>query len=454
MPRHGRQQITVRKGKMKKTGALLCFVVAMFAFCQAQDPGSSVVLRPKPAKETVLAIPDFQGGAGAAEQVKTLDAVIWSDLDYAGYFRLVPKSFYPARPVAGKGDIAFPEWQQATAGVDFIVAGNARLEAGVLVVECRVFDAKTEEQIFGKQYKSQPSYARSIGHLIADKIVALLTAGASRGIASTRIVCERKTKAGKEIVVMDYDGYGQEALTADGTLNLTPTWHPDGDRVCFTTYKGGNPQLCFLSSSTRREAIFPIAGGMLTTPAISFGGAEIAFAGRLDNDSDTDIYVSSLDGGNPRNLTHNQGIDVCPSWSPTGKQLVFVSSRTGSPQLYMCDAFGAGVEHVPTEGGYATSPEWSPDGRYIAFSWKPGRGSNFDIYVMEVGSRKLFQVTHGAGNNDNPSWAPDSRHIVFQSDRNGGQDIFTMFLDGENVRQITRGGGCSNPAWSGYPAKQ
>lgn len=444
---------------MKKTGWLFLVLLAGFSLCPAQDTGSTVVLRPRPAKDTVLALPDFQAKAGSAEAslsgpLKTLNETLWNDLEYAGFFSLLAKSYYPARSIGEKEDMVFTEWQDASFKVDFVVIGNARIEAGTLVVECRVFDARTEEQVLGKQFRAQPSYARSIAHLVADKIVSVLTAGASQGIACTRILCERKTPTGKEIAVMDYDGYNLENLTSDGGINLTPVWHPDGERICFTSFRGGNPQLYIMSVSAKNAAAFPIAGGMLTTPSFSRGGTEIAFSGRLDNASDTDIYISGIDGANPRNITHNPGIDVSPCWSPTDRQIAFISGRSGNPQLYLCDAFGAGLDRILTEGGYATSPDWSPDGRYIAFAWKPDRNSNFDIYVVETATRKLFQVTHGAGNNDNPTWAPDGRHLVFQSDRTGSAELFTMLFDGTLLRQITRGQGCSNPHWSGYLGKK
>jgi len=439
-----------------KTPIALCFVLITLCLAvSGQDPESSIVIWPKPTEETTLALSEFQPKAGNTdpavdEYLQTINEILWQDLEYSTFFRMVSQSFYPAHRIAEPTDVVFAEWQQTDLRIDYLVIGNARLENNYLVVQCRVFDLKTKEQILGKQFRTIPRYARAIAHRISDKIVSLLSANASQGVASTQIVFEKKMKTGKEIYLMDYDGGNLQQLTSNGTINLTPVWLRDNARICFTSYQNQSPLLYYLTLETAELQSFPIRGGLLTTPSVSPDGAELAFAARLSDSSDTDIYISTLDGRNLRNITQHPGIDVSPSWSPTGHQLCFVSDRGGTPQIYIADSFGAGLIRITLERGYASSPDWSPDGRYIVFSWRPSRMSTFDLYLVEVATKELRQLTQSAGNNENPSWSPDGRHIVFQSDRTGNVEIFTMFADGSNTRQLTRLEGCSNPDWSNY----
>ena len=417
----------------------------------------SIIIKPRPAEETLLAVSDFQPKAGNTDitlddYLKTINETLWNDLEYSAFFKLLGKSFYPSRRLVEPEDVDFKEWQNLNLGVDFLVMGNVRIENNYLVVQCRVYDIKTQEQVLGKQFRTIPRYARAIAHRIADHIVALLSANASKGIASSQIVFERKTRTGKEIYLMDYDGAGEQPLTSNGSINVTPVWNNGNDSICFTSYYEGTPRLYFVSLASGQIQLFPVKGGLMTTPAFAPNGKELAFSGRLENSSDTDIYISGLDGGGLRNLTQNPGIDISPCWNPTGNQLAFVSNRKGIPQVFICDGYGANLECITQEGGYASSPDWSPDGRYVVFAWKPSRMDSFDLYIVEVATKKIFQLTHGAGNNENPSWAPDGRHIVFQSDRTGSTEIFTAFADGTEVRQLTHLGGCSNPDWSGYIA--
>jgi TolB protein len=103
-----------------------------------------------------------------------------------------------------------------------------------------------------------------------------------------------------------------------------------------------------------------------------------------------------------------------------------------------------------TEGdGDAVTPCWSPNGMTIAFSWTRGFApGNYNVFLLDVASGKLVQLTHGAGRNEHPWFSPDGRQIVFESDRNGGKQIFTMLADGTRVRVLTTAGTNTAPLWS------
>jgi TolB protein len=170
---------------------------------------------------------------------------------------------------------------------------------------------------------------------------------------------------------------------------------------------------------------------------------------------DTDLFISNIDGSDRHNITNNPAIDTSPTWSPSGKQLAFVSDREGQSQIFVCDLDGANVRRIVKEGGDADSPAWSPDGRWIAFHWKPkplpGRpATSYDIFLAEVSSGKIFQLTSGSGSNEGPSWAPDGRHLTFQSNRTGSPQVFIMLVDGTETRMVTTQGSNTSPSWGGY----
>ncbi|MBI4178520.1 PD40 domain-containing protein, partial [bacterium] len=72
----------------------------------------------------------------------------------------------------------------------------------------------------------------------------------------------------------------------------------------------------------------------------------------------------------------------------------------------------------------------------------------FDIFVLDMKSGELFQLTSRAGNNEHPSWSPDGRHIVFSSTRSGGPDIYVMHMDGSGIRRLTYTRRATSPVWS------
>ena len=158
----------------------------------------------------------------------------------------------------------------------------------------------------------------------------------------------------------------------------------------------------------------------------------------------------TLNTARRRNLTNHSAIDTSPALSPTGQQIAFISDRSGTPQLWTVDSDGSNLQRLVSEGGHCDSPDWSPDGRFILYSWQAPGHWKHDVYVIEVATEKIFQLTLGMGSHENPTWSPDGRHIVFQSTRTGSKQIFTMNADGKNLKQLTAYGKNESPAWSHY----
>ncbi len=52
------------------------------------------------------------------------------------------------------------------------------------------------------------------------------------------------------------------------------------------------------------------------------------------------------------------------------------------------------------------------------------------------------------GKNENPYFAPDGVHLVFSSTRRGNAQIYTMRVDGADVRQLTTRGNNEKPVWT------
>ena len=66
-------------------------------------------------------------------------------------------------------------------------------------------------------------------------------------------------------------------------------------------------------------------------------------------------------------------LNINPSWSPDGRQLVFQSERTGTSQLYVIGADGTGERRLTWSGADDTHPAWSPDGRADRVRLQSGR---------------------------------------------------------------------------------
>ncbi len=413
-------------------------------------------IRPAPQEEMILAAADIQPlrsgqAAELAPSLKVFNEVLWADLKFSGYFTMAGKSFYPPQPIFRPEDINYDAWSALPFKVSFLTAGTIEMDGGILRATLRVYDVKQRLMSFGQIIGGDTDQVRSIAHRWADEIVTRLTAGASRGISSTKIAYTSRRGAAKEIYVMDYDGNDQRAFTRNGSLNLFPSWSPDNSKLTFVSYRTGKPEINIYSYLNGDHLPFPMFNSMTSTPMIARDGTRLAFAMR-DARGNIDIYISKLDGSERRNITNSRAVNSSPTWAPSGNQIAFISNRDGTPQIYICDTDGANVRRIVKEGGDADSPAWSPDGRWIAFHWKPRMAENYDIYIAEVSTGSIRQLTSDSGSNESPSWAPDGRHLAFQSNRSGSDQIFIMLADTNNpeLRMITSQGTNTCPAWSGY----
>jgi TolB protein len=89
----------------------------------------------------------------------------------------------------------------------------------------------------------------------------------------------------------------------------------------------------------------------------------------------------------------------------------------------------------------------SPDGKKLAFT--SDKSGNMDIWLFELQTQNLIQLTHHDAYDADPSWALDSQHLAFVSNRTGAMQIWIMDITGQNLRQLTNMPGvCKEPAWS------
>ena len=126
---------------------------------------------------------------------------------------------------------------------------------------------------------------------------------------------------------MDYDGVGVVRMTTNKSINLSPVWSPDARSIAFTSYMNGYPFLYRLFAFEQRQMqLLAGYGGINSSPAFSPDGKSVALTLSKDgNPEDLPPQRSRRghSGGSPRNAA----IDTEPSWSPTGREIAFVSDR-------------------------------------------------------------------------------------------------------------------------------
>jgi WD40-like Beta Propeller Repeat len=97
--------------------------------------------------------------------------------------------------------------------------------------------------------------------------------------------------------------------------------------------------------------------------------ATVAYESDDQNDT-ANIWVMKLDGSARRRLTFHekgQGAEF-PAWSPSGRQIAFMSDRVGLYDIYVMNADGSAQRRLTTNRRSDEFPAWSPDGKKIAFA--------------------------------------------------------------------------------------
>lgn len=126
--------------------------------------------------------------------------------------------------------------------------------------------------------------------------------------------------------------------------------------------------------------------------------------------------------------------DIFYGWSPDSRQVLLVSYRDGSAEIYVAKTDGSALQDISNSPADDTNPVWSPDGKHIAFV--SDRDGSLDIYVTDLSGSAPVNLTHNPANDHNPQWSPDSRQLVFFSDRGGNDQLYVMGADGSAPHSI------------------
>ena len=394
-----------------------------------------------------IAIPDVRDAGGkASPAAEALISTLRWDFELAATFKVLdPKGYLadPAKEGLAAASIKFADW--VNVGAEGLIKAGVTEGADGLKVDLRFYDVASGRQLVQKSYAGVAADARRFAHAFADEVVYFLTG--TKGIFRTKISAVRKTKTGRELVVMDLDGQNRKYVTNNGSINLLPAWSRDGTQLIFTSYIRHNPNLYSIPVLGGQPKLLSGERGLNTGGVMSPDGKRIALT--LSRDGNSEIYVMNADGTNLVRLTNEWAIDSSPSWSPDGKQIAFVSSRWGDPHIFVMNADGSGVRRITDRGTYNQTPDWSPKGDLIAFTARDERNV-FDIFTVNASTKEIRRLTQDQGNNEEPSFSPSGTHIVFTSTREGTSQVWVMAMDGSNQRQVTKTGSYATPAWSPY----
>jgi Tol biopolymer transport system component len=168
-----------------------------------------------------------------------------------------------------------------------------------------------------------------------------------------------------------------------------------------------------------------------------------------DFDPYMDIYEANPDGTGLKNLTNSKGYDAEGSYSADGKQIVFCSHRDGNLELYTMTAEGKEVKKITNAPKcYNGGPFFSPDAKQVVFRADRKEKDRLQLYVIGSDGKNEQALTE----NDKwvywaPYWYVDGKHIIYTAADHSDEkarpnyDLYWMNLETKKVTRITHAPG-------------
>lgn len=189
---------------------------------------------------------------------------------------------------------------------------------------------------------------------------------------------------------------------------LSPAWSPSGQQLAYSlAARGvGNPDIYTCNANgTNLRRITAFLGPNVSPVWNPKTGAQIAWvSGRTGSPQ---IYMMNSDGSNVSRITDG-GYATSPSWSPNGQFLAFAWARNAGPgapgnqDIYILDISSHQWVQLTHGDGANDFPSWSPDGRHIVFQRR--MGNRTDIWTMLADGTQQQQLTHN-GDSSMPNWS-------------------------------------------------
>lgn len=177
-----------------------------------------------------------------------------------------------------------------------------------------------------------------------------------------------------------------------------------------------------------------------------FASSKLAFISSATGSKE--LYLGDIDGYGARPITHDNTISASPSLSADGSKLTYTSYKSGYPDIYLIDIASGSRNRICFFPGINSGPCFSPDGSQIAMTLS--KDGNPEIYTMPISGGSPTRITRTRGAETSPSWSPTGDRLVYSSDDRGSPQLFISSSStiSEMDHLVTGNSYCTKPDWS------
>ena len=267
----------------------------------------------------------------------------------------------------------------------------------------------------------------------------------------------------RQLVITSPEGQSAETIAEVATGGLD--WAPDGRSLAVCDRPGNQnglaDQICptctrisiiTIDGKSRRDLTVQSADSITSDhlPRFSPDGSMVAFI-RQSANSTGEIFIVGVYGGEPHQLTFDKREISDLDWSDDGREILFISNRSGNQRLWRISAARTASPPLPslmamingevrnfTISGAGNFAYISPPARNTEINLVPLPGKIIDTIIPTINDRKKVPCSiNNTGYTHSPRFSPDGRRVTFISNSSGSDQIWISNSDCSNQRQIS-----------------
>jgi Tol biopolymer transport system component len=241
-------------------------------------------------------------------------------------------------------------------------------------------------------------------------------------------------------------------------MNVSPVISPDGKYVAFFSSRSLFSIDLYLADARTGRIIRKLASPSSDPhfDALNFINSSGAwspdnreFAFMVDENGRDNVAIVDVASGKIERKITLPGVDAVTgiSWSPNGKLMAMSGMAGGISDIYVLDLESGQVRQLTNDRYADEMPQFSPDGQTIAFT--SDRGAQTSFQDLRYSPLQLATISVNGGpvtvyspfpnaKEINPQYTPDGKSLLFVSDQDGFADVYRYDLATGEVRRVTK----------------